>query len=508
MMTAEHEIGKVKSQLIGVVEQLCAFVANAARTGATQYDVERRIKNTVLDVGRHAMELFLHMQGNGDGGETLTTASGQVLQRSAAPVPRILHSIFGTHEFHQFVYAAGARQKIELRPLDARMSLPPGAYSYLVEKLAQLLALDASFLQTQKCWQAIFGQTPPVDSLERLNRRVGEQAGAFLEALPAVPPESEGELLVISADAKGVPLVQEAAAQVPAFEQRERPGNRRMATLGAIYSVNRHVRTAADVVAALFREDPGTPPAERPTPCGKHLIGRFSYVEGTGEQAVQVSGACATFGWLREQVAKRHRPGQPVVRLLDGQPSLLEAGRACFADGPEVQVVDVLDVIHVASYVWSAAKLLEKSREHREAFVATRLQRILEGDVHGVLAGIRQMATKRGLRGRARKELDGICSYLEKNAHRMRYDEYLAAGYPIATGVIEGACRHLVKDRLERSGMRWSLAGAQAMLNVRAVAASSCWNEFHQWRMAEETARLHPHAALLKYLTPHFTALC
>ncbi len=79
---------------------------------------------------------------------------------------------------------------------------------------------------------------------------------------------------------------------------------------------------------------------------------------------------------------------------------------------------------------------------------------------------------------------------------RYTWVPYSAPGYPIATGVIEGACRHLVKDRMERSGMRWTLEGAQAMLNVRSTIASSYWNEFNQFRMAAEQKRLHPHAAL------------
>ena len=102
--------------------------------------------------------------------------------------------------------------------------------------------------------------------------------------------------------------------------------------------------------------------------------------------------------------------------------------------------------------------------------------------------------------GRAqRKEVDRVCGYFENNLHRMRYDVYLREGYPIATGVIEGACRHLVKDRMERSGMRWTLDGAGAMLNVRAVFASSCWNDFNQRRMADEQQRLHSHAQLARH---------
>jgi hypothetical protein len=77
----------------------------------------------------------------------------------------------------------------------------------------------------------------------------------------------------------------------------------------------------------------------------------------------------------------------------------------------------------------------------------------------------------------------------------MAYHEYLAAGYPIASGVIEGACRHVVKDRMERSGMRWVLQGAHAMLGLRSIQASGLWEDFMRFRITAECKRLYPHAA-------------
>jgi hypothetical protein len=159
--------------------------------------------------------------------------------------------------------------------------------------------------------------------------------------------------------------------------------------------------------------------------------------------------------------------------------------------------VEILDIIHVASYAWRAAKVLESSREHQEAFVWTRLKRILKGDVDGVILGLRQMAGKRKLKGKSLTEIEDVCRYFQNNRQRMRYHEYLEAGYPIATGVIEGACRHVVKDRMERGGMRWVLEGAQAMLHVRCVFASAYWDEFQQQRMKTEQNQIHPHANLV-----------
>jgi hypothetical protein len=127
----------------------------------------------------------------------------------------------------------------------------------------------------------------------------------------------------------------------------------------------------------------------------------------------------------------------------------------------------------------------------------------LQGEAQGVIRGIRRMATERGLCGQKLKDVKTACNYLEKNLERMRYDEYLAAGYPIASGVIEGACRHLVKDRMERTGMRWREPSAGAMLFVRALEVTDLWDPFQVHRQAADKKRLYPHRKLLNDYTPN-----
>ena len=148
---------------------------------------------------------------------------------------------------------------------------------------------------------------------------------------------------------------------------------------------------------------------------------------------------------------------RPLIRLLDGQQSLRETGDVFLDASQSQRLVDILDILHVAGYVWKAAHLFHVSGSAAaEAFVRDRLLRILRGEAASVIRGLRRVATDRGLAGDKQKTLTRVCGYLQKNRDRLRYDEYLAAGYPIATGVIEGACRHLVKDRMERSGTRWT----------------------------------------------------
>jgi len=213
-------------------------------------------------------------------------------------------------------------------------------------------------------------------------------------------------------------------------------------------------------VASLCRRPDDDPlPSERPVPKHTRLWASLPH-EQDGEE---VSATEVTLHWLAQEVARRHpEAGKSMVWLMDGQKSLWEAGQRVLS---QVSTIEILDLLHATPRIWDAAHLCYgRDEEQTLNCVYDRVLRILQGEVRSVVAGLRQMGTKRTLRGKKRGKLAKLCGYLENNAHRMRYDAYLAAGYPIASGVIEGACRHVVKDRMERSGMRWRIESAQAML--------------------------------------------
>jgi hypothetical protein len=504
-MIVASSLNRGKSDsLVKLAEDLAGFVRQAVQERASLDYVERGALRRVLEMGHTAVELFLHAQGDGDLGDSVRTPEGTVLYRSDRPVSRPLRTIFGEHCFEAYVYSQGSKQKIELRPIDACLNLPAGKASYLLQEFSQLFCVEKAFGVGARQFETVFGQRLSVDVLEDINRTMGEQADAFLDGLSPPTVAEEGAILVSTADGKGVPLVKQDAEQVPVFEEKERPGNRRMATLGCVYTVDRHVRSPEQIVAALFRDETVSQPASRPEPHGKRYRGYFAEPAQEGEEAVP--SAYRTWAWIAEEVAARRQPGQPIVRLMDAQPSLWEASDACLEEvvddlreaGESDVLVDILDIIHVSTYVWKAAKAFHAHKEHQEAFAQDRLLRILHGEVFGVITGMRRMASQHNLTGQARKDVTTVCNYFEKNARRMRYDEYLRKGYPIASGVIEGACRHVIKDRMEQGGMRWTLAGAEAMLNVRSVCASSAWDEFNSWRQAEQAQQVHPHRALVQ----------
>ena len=144
--------------------------------------------------------------------------------------------------------------------------------------------------------------------------------------------------------------------------------------------------------------------------------------------------------------------------------------------------------------LWKATWcFFEERTQKREAsqWVEERLKRLLEGKVHSVIRSLRYQTTQHGLKGQKRKTVLDAAGYFARNQDRMKYDEYLAAGYPIGSGVVEGACRHLVKDRMERSGMRWIPSGAQAMLDLRATYLNGEWNAFWKHHVRREDQRLY-----------------
>ena len=157
-----------------------------------------------------------------------------------------------------------------------------------------------------------------------------------------------------------------------------------------------------------------------------------------------------------------------------------------------VALTIILDIIHVLEYLWKAATVFcDEGTPEIEAWVSERFLRILNGQSSQVAAGIRRSATKRGIGRTKRKPADTCANYLLKYKHYLHYDEYLAKGFPIATGVIEGACRYLINDRLGITGARWGLHGAEAILRLRSLRTSGDFEQYWKFHQEQEYLRNH-----------------
>jgi hypothetical protein len=179
------------------------------------------------------------------------------------------------------------------------------------------------------------------------------------------------------------------------------------------------------------------------------------------------------------------------VMLVDGHQDQLKHIQASIKRFG-VSVILVLDFIHVLEYLWKAAYCFyAPGTEQAEAWVAERALQILRGKAAHVAAGMRRSATLRGLSADDREAVDICAGYLHRYKHMLKYDQYLAQGLPIATGVIEGACRHLICDRMDITGARWRLPRAEAILKLRSLHSSGDSAEYWAFYKAQVLKRNH-----------------
>jgi hypothetical protein len=267
------------------------------------------------------------------------------------------------------------------------------------------------------------------------------------------------------------------------LKKGEKNGQKRMACVGGVYSVAPFRRTVEDVLNEILRKEKQQ---QRPQPQNKRLRAVLTH-ELDGEE---VNAKDVIFDWLAKELQGRDPHEQrTVVAVMDGETKLRDLQELKFR-----RAIGILDIWHVTEYLWELAYCFYRDgSDEAEVFVETYLRKLLEGKVNRVIGGIRQMATKRGLSEPKWEKVEDCLSYFAARADYMKYDEYLAAGYPIGSGVVEGACRHLVKDRMEQAGMRWRIAGAQAILSLRALYVNDDWEAFHVNRIHTEQHRLYPY---------------
>lgn len=250
-----------------------------------------------------------------------------------------------------------------------------------------------------------------------------------------------------------------------------------------IYTIEPYRRTPEEVVDRLLREleeneeDPDrseTDPS-RPVPVGKEVRATLEGKDMAFERLVQ----CVA---QREGNHIRHR-----VALTDGDDAL-----QCQVHNRLSTFTLVLDIIHASEYLWDAANaLLGEKHADRNAWVRERLLLILAGKTEDVIQDLESHLQPPSLSVSQRQTLNTTIGYYQRNLPYMRYGYYLARGWPIGTGVVEGACGHLVKDRMERSGMRWTRAGAQALLDLRAVRINDHWDDYQTFHRQCQHQRLY-----------------
>ena len=468
--------------------------------GLPHGEVEQMMKTEGFELLRVLFEDHLNLRAQAMPAECAVTGSDGETRTHRRKMPRKLMTIFGMVELHARTGWRGDGVDT-LCPLDAELNLPPVIDSHGVRRriaeLASKCSFDAVAVELGKSSGATVGKR----QLEALTHVVSRDFDDYYAEAAADAVDAAATVLVGGVDATGIAMRPEALREItrrlreadrametavgerwpkPKAASNMRRNGMRMASVSVVYEVEPYVRDAQDILREL--RPVGIVSTKKPRPRAQakrvsaSVIKPMEFVVGETFDEMQRRDP---------QHAKRW------VVLLDGcehQLAYVEAE----AQRRGITVTIIVDFIHVAQYVWGAAKVLVPDDETaRRLWVAEKLTHVLWGDASTAAAAMRRSATKRGLPDNERAAVDTCAGYLLKYKAYLRYDEALRDGLPITTGAVEGACRHLVKDRMDITGARWGLETAEAVLRLRGLAASGDIDDYFDFHEARELQRNH-----------------
>lgn len=472
-------------------EGIREFAGSGKADAMTQSELERELEARVRDLKRQLLQDHLDRRQGGRALEAVTDAEGRERPVERAH-ERTLRTTFGAVNVARFGY--GTEGAESLHPLDAELNLPPDGYSLELRRQLAREAARGSFSEAVEAIQQTTGVIVPKRQAEQLAVRAAEDFEEYYaakQALETLEPPAEEPVLVLSLDGKGIVMRPEdlreatrkkAEARKPHLTARLAPGEKahakRMSTVATVYTVGRHVRTPEEVFPAPGPRQVPAPP--RPSPDGKRV---WASVEQEVEDVVDAM-------FLEAESRDPQRDLEWVVVVDGNEQQIRLVQQAAKAAGVTITVI--LDVIHVLEYVWAAGLALHPDdRPGTESWVLSHMHEILRGRASLVAAGMRRSATRRNLPPARRRAVDKAADYLLDYKDFLHYDHALAHGHPIASGVIEGACRHLVNARMNRSGARWSLSGAEAVLRLRSLVKSGDFDDYWKFHEARERERNH-----------------
>ena len=470
-------------------DQVCGFLGDQEAASLTHSELEARLSVDLRELVRLLYQDHLDLRAAREQRRSVVVdAGGSRRGRVEAGHVRPLQTVFGQVEVTRLAYRR--RGQANLYPADAALNLSRELASHGLRELSAVESSRGSFEEASDAIARTTGVRLGKRQLEQLAARAAADFEAFYtDSSRSQATATEGDLLVLSADGKGIvmrpdalrPATAKAAGQATAklatrLSRGEKRNRKRMAEVGAVYDLTPTVRTPTDIIGR--GDDPPRPVA--PKACNKWLT------------ASVVDTAATVIGSIFDEAQRRDPTGQRTwVALVDGAKHQIDRIQA-EAAARDVQVTIVCAFIHVLEYLWSAAWSFHAEGDPAaEKWVAAKALAVLNGQASTVAAAIRRKATTLGLQPQTRRGADRCADYLLAKRDYLNYPQALAQGWPIATGIIEGACRHLVKDRLDLTGARWGLHGAEAILKLRALRSNSDFDQYLRFHLNQERNRVH-----------------
>jgi len=451
-------------------EKMLDYVTGEQARTATADATERGLFKMLIEMGLKLLTLFFVMRSQSASRETLKMADGSELYYHR-DTERHYVSIFGKLRFvRPYFYRKG---KGGQTVLDAELGLGEDCYSDLVREVNDYLGVYGVYHKACDILERLLGLSLSTRVVQSNLSEDAADVSAYYAQKPAPVASREAEILVIQADGKGVPLIlEESKPDKVRLGKGEKHGRKKEAMVTSVYSIQAFIRTPEQVVASYYDKISLSQPSQ---PQNKHLW-------------ATLDGKDTALRRLAEQV--RSRLGnhiQHTIALCDGCKALQTRLAKYFPD-----FIQILDFIHANEYLWKVANaLFAETNDQRLEWMKARTLQLLSGQTRQLIAEFRLLAKQPKISKSKRMQLLLSTNYFERNLPFMDYPTYLSKGWPIASGVIEGACRHFVKDRCELSGMRWLQSGAENLLRLRAVAENNDWDDYHAYRKQQRHQRLY-----------------
>ncbi|MCP4101411.1 MAG: ISKra4 family transposase, partial [Lentisphaerae bacterium] len=357
-------------------------------------------------------------------------------------------------------------------PLDIALNLPVRCYSYFLSECANLLNINGSYEKASELLKKFFGLNLYVSALETVSDESSDCYTDYYDLKNTLPkPVKEEDYTVVSFDGKGVPMIKKEAAKIKAkLGKGEKRQKKKEALAGAKYNINANIRTPEEVATNLVYPDKKEDD-EKKVEKAQNVRYIASVEKPKKEVMKEIYDEVKDEDFTEEN---------PLICVMDGMKYLWIIFKTMF--GNIKNKVLIIDIIHVTEYVWLIAhiKYKESSNDAKE-YVYEKLLLILQGKIASFIMELQTEMLNANWNKFQSEKFKKVITYLKNNKPYMRYDEYMAKGYPIGSGVVESACSHVVSDRMELSGARWGINGAESILRLRSAAKSKDWEDYWEF---------------------------
>lgn len=440
---------------------------------------EKRLRERLWLLGRLFIALFLvarHLRWKQSG----QAAAGF---RFSEYLPRKLRTMFGEVRYWRD-YWVRKKGKGGYHPLDAELGLTSDGFSPWVISLACRLSAYLSYAKTTLVLKAFWGWSPSTETVEQWALGVGRQAAAYMASSPPLA-EPDGEILVIEVDGKAIPTATEEELNKRRGRRSHPQGctccqrhrgqcNRR----GPNKKTSKKRRTKGDkskngkvaTLAAIYTLQRGAD-GKLHGPVNKRVWGSFA----SRKQML---------AWIRAEATRRGfgpKTKREIQIVVDGDRCFAKRLRKLFP-----RAILTLDIRHVEERLWTAGRAFhQEGSEELKAWVNELRSLLYERGGKALIARLQKLQAEIACRGpgtkRKRAAVDSLLAYLEPRSNMMCYGKWLKQDLVIATGVIEGAVRYVIGERLDCSGMRWVKGKAEAILHLRCIEVNGLWDDFFDW---------------------------